>query len=72
VQKYGKKKWWQIFTGLFFHGKLVVINKFADSCQGKTARLVARRCIVVTCDVVLQGHAMRHCGGAQGGVGLCG
>jgi hypothetical protein len=68
VQKYGKKKCRQIFTGLFFHGKLVVINKFAASCQGKTARPVTKRCVAATCDVVLQGHGMRRCCGvAQGG-----
>jgi hypothetical protein len=33
VQKYGKKECRQIFRGLFFHGKLVVINKFAEGCE---------------------------------------
>jgi hypothetical protein len=54
VQKYGKKKCRQIFTGLFFHGKLVVINKFAACCQGKTARSSEAGAVAAMCDEALR------------------
>jgi hypothetical protein len=61
VQKYGKKKCRQIFTGLFFHEKLVVINKFASRCEGKTVR-----CKKV---VALRRGVMQRYGNAQSGMG---